>query len=74
MKTVIVAIALAFGLSACGVVGTVGVAGGPVESIVSKEVGYDSYFERGLDWVAEELCGEPRDPVTGDCGEGKWSF
>lgn len=40
----------------------------PMEAIVAREAGYDSYFEKGLDYVAEQLgCTLPRDPVTGDC-------
>lgn len=40
----------------------------PMEAIVAAEAGYDSYFEQGLDLIAEHLCENPaRDPVTGDC-------
>jgi hypothetical protein len=40
----------------------------PMEAVVAREAGYDSYFEKGLDYVAEQLgCTLPRDPVTGDC-------
>jgi hypothetical protein len=68
MKTALFLSAMALALSSCGGVGLVGTAAGPVEAITAAEVGYDSYFEKGLDWVAEQLCEDPtRDPVTGDC-------
>ena len=68
VKNILVAGALALGLSGCAAGGILATAGGPVESIVSREVGYPSYFERGLDIGAEGLgCELPRDPVTGDC-------
>ena len=59
--------ALSFILSSCAGVGMLATAGGPVEAIVAKEVGYKSYFEQGLDLIASQLCANPRDPVTGDC-------
>ena len=68
MKKFLLLGALALGLSSCAGVGVGLTAGGPVESIVSREVGYPSYFEQGLDWVCEKVGGDlPRDPVTGDC-------
>ncbi len=53
-------------LSGCGFGALATIA--PGEAIVAREVGYPSYFEQGLDYLAEQICADPaRDPVTGDC-------
>ena len=65
MKAILALLFVAPVLSACAG-GLLAVA--PAESIVAREAGYDSYFEQGLDFVAEQICDDPtRDPVTGDC-------
>lgn len=64
--TVCLLVASGLALNACALGGAVAVL--PGEAIVAREVGYDSYFEQGLDLLAEQICANPeRDPVTGNC-------
>lgn len=66
MLKIVCAGALALLLTGCGFGAVATLA--PGEAIVAREAGYDSYFEKGLDYVAEQLCANPeRDPVTGNC-------